>query len=74
VASRKTGPRAARRLVWTDRALRDLRDIDAYIAADDPIAERWVDKLIDAAQRAHEGAKSQPFGQEAREKRAWEYA
>jgi plasmid stabilization system protein ParE len=36
-----------------DRALRDLRDIDAYIAADDPVAaERWVNKLIDPAQRA----------------------
>jgi addiction module RelE/StbE family toxin len=39
--------------VWTDRALRDLRDIDAYIAADDPgAAERWVDKLLIAARRA----------------------
>ena len=48
--------RAQRNLVWTERALRDLRDlrdIDAYIAADDPVAaERWVSKLLAAAERA----------------------
>ncbi|KIG19004.1 Death on curing protein, Doc toxin [Enhygromyxa salina] len=42
-------------LVWTDRALDDLEEIDAYIAADDPIAaERWVEGLLAAAQRAGE--------------------
>ena len=42
-------------LVWTDRALFDLEEIDAYIAADDPIAaERWVESLLAAAQRAGE--------------------
>ncbi len=42
-------------LVWTDRALSDLEDIDAYIAADDPIAaERWVEGLMETAQRAAE--------------------
>jgi plasmid stabilization system protein ParE len=42
-------------LVWTDRALDDLEEIDAYIAADDPIAaERWVEGLLIAAQRAGE--------------------
>ncbi len=53
MASRKaTSRRAQRTLVWTDRALRDLRDIDAYIAADDPAAAaRWVAKLLTAAER-----------------------
>lgn len=42
-------------LVWTDRALGDLEEIDAYIAVDDPIAaERWVEGLLAAAQRAGE--------------------
>jgi plasmid stabilization system protein ParE len=42
-------------LIWTDRALRDLEEIDAYIAADDPIAaEHWVGVLLAAAQRAGE--------------------
>jgi toxin ParE1/3/4 len=42
-------------LVWTDRALDDLEQIDAYIAADDPIAaEQWVEGLLAAAQRAGE--------------------
>ena len=53
MAARKTPRRARRELVWSDRALRDLQAIDAYIAADDPIAaERWIDKLLAAAQRA----------------------
>lgn len=54
MASRKGTSRAApRKLVWAERALRDLRDIDAYIAADDPsAAERWVRKLLAAAERA----------------------
>jgi len=52
VASRKTPRRVQRELIWSDRALRDLQAIDAYIAADDPIAAaRWVDKLLAAAQR-----------------------
>lgn len=39
--------------MWTDRALRDLTRIDDYIAADDPqAADRWVDKLLAAAERA----------------------
>lgn len=42
-------------LVWTDRALDDLEEIDAYIAADDPIAaERWVEGLLAGARRAGE--------------------
>lgn len=53
MASRKTSRRPPRKLVWTERALRDLRDIDAYIAADDPAAAaRWVDRLVAAAERA----------------------
>lgn len=50
---RKATRRAQRKLVWTERALRDLRDIDTYIAADDPAAAaRWVGKLLGAAERA----------------------
>ncbi|MCA9686037.1 MAG: type II toxin-antitoxin system RelE/ParE family toxin [Myxococcales bacterium] len=42
-------------LVWTDRALEDLEEIDAYIAADDPIAaEQWVEGLLVTARRAGE--------------------
>lgn len=53
MASRKIPRTVRRELIWSDRALRDLQAIDAYIAADDPVAaERWVDKLIAAAQRA----------------------
>lgn len=40
-------------MVWTDRALTDLRDIGDYIAQDDPIAaERWVGVLIAEAEAA----------------------
>jgi addiction module RelE/StbE family toxin len=67
MGSRKRIARTQRKLVWTDRALRDLRAIDAYIAADDPAAaERWVDKLIAAAQRA---ARFPYSGHVVREKR-----
>jgi len=53
VASRKSPHRTKRELIWSDRALRDLNGIDAYIADDDPVAaERWVDKLVAAAERA----------------------
>jgi addiction module RelE/StbE family toxin len=53
MAFKKRAARAPRKLVWTARALRDLRDIDAYIAADDPAAAaRWIDKLLAAAERA----------------------
>lgn len=42
-------------LVWTDRAISDLDEIDAYIAVDDPVAaQRWVESLLIAAQRAGE--------------------
>lgn len=38
---------------WTDRALQDLADIEDYIGLDNPdAAVRWVDKLVEAAQRA----------------------
>lgn len=40
-------------LVWTDRALRDLQAIDAYISADNPdVAARWIGKLLSRAERA----------------------
>jgi plasmid stabilization system protein ParE len=52
VAARKTRARVRRELIWSDRALRDLQAIDAYIAVDDPVAAaRWVDKLLAAAER-----------------------
>lgn len=44
-----------RPLIWTERSAQDLEEIEAYIAADDPIAaERWVRTLIGAATRAGE--------------------
>lgn len=53
MASRKAVRRVQRKLVWTERALRDLRDIASYIASGDPAAaERWVGKLLAAAERA----------------------
>jgi toxin ParE1/3/4 len=54
VATRRAAKgRRSRKVVWTDRALRDLAQIDDYIAADDPrAAERWIDKLVAAAERA----------------------
>ncbi len=42
----------SRGLAWTPRARADLRAIGDYIALDDPAAaERWVMKLIAAAER-----------------------
>ena len=44
---------AASKITWSRRALRDLAEIDAYIALDDPAAaEKWVDRLIDKAHAA----------------------
>src|SRR4051812_16363164 len=41
------------RLRWSRRSERDLEEIDAYIAADDPVAaERWVEKLMERARKA----------------------
>jgi toxin ParE1/3/4 len=38
---------------WTERAVADLRAIDDYIAADNPVAAgRWVGKLIAKAEAA----------------------
>jgi toxin ParE1/3/4 len=38
---------------WTDRALQNLEEIDAYIARASPgAASRWVQKLIAAAEQA----------------------
>lgn len=40
------------RLRWTPRALRDLDEIGAYIAAEDVLAaERVVSRLVEAAER-----------------------
>src|SRR5688500_1209917 len=38
---------------FSPQALRDLEAIALYVAQDDPLAaERWVDKLVDRAERA----------------------
>ncbi len=43
----------SRDVVWTERALNDLRAIGDYIAGDDPVAaERWVGLLIATAESA----------------------
>jgi plasmid stabilization system protein ParE len=41
------------RIVWTDRALEDLRTIGDYIARDSPVvADRWVETLMTTVERA----------------------
>jgi len=58
MAARRQGRRRrpARRsfdVVWTDRALRNLDEIDAYISQDNPgAARRWIQKLLAAAEQA----------------------
>ena len=53
-----TRPRRGKRqsappITWTARAPADLRAIDDYIAADNPVAAaRWVDRLIAKAEAA----------------------
>lgn len=45
--------RRRHRVEWTSRAIADLGEISDYIAADSPVAaNRWVQKLMDAADRA----------------------
>ncbi len=49
----RSGSKRPARIVWSERALSDLHEIDEYIAADNPIAaERWVATLIAATERA----------------------
>jgi toxin ParE1/3/4 len=61
MTARKVGKKPAPPAIqWTARALSDLREIDAYIARDNPVAaERWVAKLVAkaeaAARRPHVG-------------------
>jgi addiction module RelE/StbE family toxin len=51
VSTRRQGSRKVR-VVWTRRAETDLEEIGDYIAADDPVAaERWVNKLLEQAQK-----------------------
>lgn len=39
-------------VVWTDRALQNLEEIDAYISKDNRSAARcWIQKLLDAAEQ-----------------------
>ncbi|MBZ4417802.1 type II toxin-antitoxin system RelE/ParE family toxin [Myxococcus sp. RHSTA-1-4] len=48
---RRTPSGRALRVVWTERALRDLRDIGDFIARDDPrAAGLWVGTLVQAAE------------------------
>ncbi|MFP2907988.1 type II toxin-antitoxin system RelE/ParE family toxin [Pyxidicoccus sp. 3LFB2] len=43
--------RRALRIVWTSRALRDLRDVGDYIARDNPAAAaQWVGTLVEAVE------------------------
>ena len=47
MSKRRGGSKGAPSIQWTERALSDLRAIDEYISADDPVAaERWVGRLI----------------------------
>jgi toxin ParE1/3/4 len=40
-------------VAWSDRALRDLESIRAYVAQDDPrAADAWLHRLVAAAERA----------------------
>lgn len=46
-------------VAWTERAVADLRAIDDYIAADNPVAaEQWVGRLIAKAEEAARGPTS----------------
>lgn len=48
---RRASSHRALQVVWTDRALRDLRDIGDFIARDNPrAAERWVETLVRTAE------------------------
>lgn len=50
--TRSSQPHASR-IVWTDRALDDLRTIGDYIARDNPVAAaRWVETLMMTVERA----------------------
>ena len=52
-APRSKAATPARSIEWSARALRDLQEIDDFIAADNPVAaEKWVGKLISAAEAA----------------------
>jgi plasmid stabilization system protein ParE len=49
----ETTRKRAGKVEWTERARADLRAIDDYIAADNPVAaERWVGRLIAKAEAA----------------------
>jgi addiction module RelE/StbE family toxin len=53
MSARKKPPLPAKTLLWSERAIRDLEAIDAFIAADNPgAAARWVERLLEAAEQA----------------------
>lgn len=54
--ARSVRRRTAASIEWTERAVADLRAIDAYIGADSSAAaERWVGKLIAQVEAASRG-------------------
>ncbi len=53
IKPRRAKRKVARSIEWTERAVADLRGIDDYIAADNPVAaERWIGRLIAKAEAA----------------------
>ena len=53
MSTRKRAAPAVRSLLWSDRAVQDLEDIESYLSARDPGAPaRWLDRLLQAAERA----------------------
>ena len=53
MSTKKKAVPAARALQWSERAVRDLEAIEAYLAAQNPgAAARWIDRLLQAAEQA----------------------
>jgi plasmid stabilization system protein ParE len=53
MSTKKKAVPAARALYWSERAVRDLEAIEAYLAAQNPgAAVRWIDRLLQAAEQA----------------------
>ncbi len=53
MSAKKKPAAASKTLLWSERAVRDLEAIEAYLAAENPVAAtRWVDRLLNAAEQA----------------------
>jgi toxin ParE1/3/4 len=53
MSTKKRPVPAVRTLHWSERAVRDLEAIEAYLAAQNPgAAARWIDRLLQAAEQA----------------------